>query len=143
MDDFPISDQTALAAQYVGKSLRDLPTPLVVLDRSKVKKNCVAMLQVCEKLDVGFRAHVKSHKTLELSQMQVGETGPANFIVSTVVEAERLAPFVKECQGKGRDASVSIFRYPASRVEIETMYLLTIDRYSMVYPSRSRLYHVW
>jgi hypothetical protein len=125
MDDFPISDQTALAAQYVGKSLRDLPTPLVVLDRSKVKKNCVAMLQVCER------------------QMQLGEPGPANFLVSTVVEAERLAPFVKECQGKGRDASVSISRNPASRVAIETMYLLTIDRYSMVYPSRSRLYHVW
>lgn len=66
------------------------------------------MLQVCQQLDVGFRAHVKSHKTLELSKLQVGENGPASFIVSTVVEAERLVGFVRDVQGAGREGSVSI-----------------------------------
>lgn len=97
-----------MASQYVGKRLEDLPTPAIVLDRSKIKKNCAAMLQVCQQLDVGFRAHVKSHKTLSLSKLQVGETGPANFIVSTVIEAENLFDYVLECQKNGREASVCI-----------------------------------
>jgi D-serine deaminase-like pyridoxal phosphate-dependent protein len=97
---YPISRKTAIASQYVGQRLQDLPTPAIVLDRSKIKKNCTAMLQVCKKLDVGFRAHVKSHKTLELSALQVGETGPANFIVSTLIEAEHLANFVSGEQTK-------------------------------------------
>ncbi|KAF1920399.1 putative serine dehydratase domain-containing protein [Ampelomyces quisqualis] len=64
------------------------------------------MLQVCKKLDVGFRAHVKSHKTIELACLQVGETGPANFIVSTLIEAEHLADLVLRWQGSGREASI-------------------------------------
>lgn len=104
---YPLSSKTALASQYVGKRLQDLHTPAIVLDRSKIKKNCAAMLQVCKKLDVGFRAHVKSHKTLELAAIQVGETGPANFIVSTLAEAENLAGFVVDLQAQGREASVS------------------------------------
>jgi hypothetical protein len=106
LDNYPLADHSSLVKQYVGKKLRDLPTPAVILDRSKIIRNCNAMLQVCQELDVGFRAHVKSHKTLELAKLQVGETGPADFIVSTVVEAEHLSPFVKECQSKGRGASV-------------------------------------
>jgi D-serine deaminase-like pyridoxal phosphate-dependent protein len=104
---YPLASQSSLASQYVGQRLQDLPTPAVVLDRSKIKKNCAAMLHVCQKLGVGFRAHIKTHKTLELSKLQVGETGPANFIVSTVIEAENLFPFILECQAKGREASVS------------------------------------
>jgi hypothetical protein len=108
---YPLSSQSSLASQYVGQRLQDLPTPAVILDRSKIKKNCSAMLQVCQALDVGFRAHIKTHKTLELSKLQVGETGPANFIVSTVLEAENLFPFILECQKKGREASVSQLVY--------------------------------
>jgi D-serine deaminase-like pyridoxal phosphate-dependent protein len=105
---YPLSPRDALASEYIGQRLEDLPTPAIVLDKSKIKKNCAAMLQVCQKLDVGFRAHVKSHKTLSLSRLQVGETGPANFIVSTVIEAENLFDYVLECQKKGREASVRI-----------------------------------
>ncbi|KAL5391517.1 hypothetical protein PMIN06_007405 [Paraphaeosphaeria minitans] len=103
-----LPSQAALQLQYVGKKLVDLPTPAVVLDRAKVRKNCEAMLDVCGKLGVGFRAHVKSHKTLELSKLQVGPAldKPANFIVSTLVEAENLLPFLLECQANGRESSV-------------------------------------
>ncbi|KAL1601745.1 hypothetical protein SLS60_006660 [Paraconiothyrium brasiliense] len=58
----PLPSLASLQLQYVGKKLEDLPTPAVVLDRAVVKKNCNAMLDVCDKLGVGFRAHVKSHK---------------------------------------------------------------------------------
>ena len=110
-ENYPLSSKTALVSQYVGKRLQDLPTPAIVLDRSKIKMNCAAMLQVCKKLDVGFRAHVKSHKTLELAAIQVGETGPANFIASTLVEAENLANFVLGWQARGREVSVGSSRW--------------------------------
>jgi hypothetical protein len=114
-NDYPLSDTTSLKARFLGQRLLDLPTPSIVLDRSLIKKNCAAMLQICRKLDVGFRAHVKSHKTMELSRMQVGdglpglEDTPAQFIVSTIAEAENLLRGVMEDQDTDRDAGVSSF----------------------------------
>jgi hypothetical protein len=43
--------------------------------------------------------------------MQVGESGPANFIVSTIAEAENLLPELRDAQGKGREASVCIMGF--------------------------------
>lgn len=109
---YPLADVASLKQQFVGQKLTDLPTPSIILDQHLIKKNCAAMLHICAKLGVGFRAHVKSHKTLELSKMMVGdglpgfESTPAQFIVSTVAEAENLAPFVKEEQERGRQATV-------------------------------------
>lgn len=108
-----LSDASSLKEQFVGKHLAELPTPSILLDRHLIKANCTAMLQICKKLEVGFRAHVKSHKTLELSRLQVGdglpglENTPAQFIVSTLAEAENLVGFVRGEQGRGRDAGVS------------------------------------
>ncbi|KAF2263551.1 hypothetical protein CC78DRAFT_273266 [Lojkania enalia] len=103
---YPLPTKSSLQWQYVGKNLNDVFTPAVVIDRSVVKRNCDAMLEVSKALGVGFRAHVKSHKTLELSKMQVGEDGPANFVVSTLIEAENLLSFLLECQAKDRPCSV-------------------------------------
>ena len=123
---YPLPTTASLQIQYVGKTLAELPTPSLIVDRAIVKRNCNAMLDVCKTLGVGFRAHVKSHKvclphptttyhtrrlteqqTLELAKLQVAQEGAADFVVSTVVEAENLLPFVLECQAKGRASSVS------------------------------------
>jgi hypothetical protein len=126
LENYLDSPLDALKAQYIGTHLATLPTPAIILDRSKIVRNCNAMLQVCRKLGVGFRAHVKSHKvspfpyahwrcvlnasqTLELSKLQVGGVegeGRVDFVVSTLVEAERLGEWVGECQGRGRSGSV-------------------------------------
>ncbi|KAF2731074.1 hypothetical protein EJ04DRAFT_514823 [Polyplosphaeria fusca] len=103
---YPLPSQSALQLQYVGKHLNDLPTPIPVIDRAVAKRNCNAMLDVCKALGVGFRAHVKSHKTVELAKLQVGHDGPADFIVSTLNEAESLLPFLIESQAAGRQCSV-------------------------------------
>jgi D-serine deaminase-like pyridoxal phosphate-dependent protein len=110
---YPLSPIDTLKQQFLGKRLADLPTPSLILDQALLKKNCTAMLDVCEKLGVGFRAHVKSHKTLELAEMQVGDglhrpgvDVPANFIVSTLAEAENLRGFVNEIRQQGRGANV-------------------------------------
>ena len=58
----PLPSTAALQLQYVGKKLSEVPTPAVVIDRAVAKKNCNDMLDVCQKLGVSFRAHVKSHK---------------------------------------------------------------------------------
>ncbi|UPX19235.1 D-serine ammonia-lyase [Ascochyta rabiei] len=109
---YPLSDLASLRAQFVGRKLTELPSPSIILDRSLVEKNCAAMLQICSRLGLGFRAHVKSHKTLELARLMVGDGlqgvhgRGAQFIVSTVAEAENLAPYVQQCQEQGREASV-------------------------------------
>ena len=52
----------SLRAQVVGKSLHDVGTPAVVLDLAKVEANCNLMLETVEKLGLGWRAHIKTHK---------------------------------------------------------------------------------
>ncbi|KAF1950288.1 hypothetical protein CC80DRAFT_509848 [Byssothecium circinans] len=114
---YPLPPTPTLKSQFLHKTLSSLPTPSLILDRALIHRNCTAMLHVCKELGVGFRAHVKSHKTLELSKLQVGEEGPANFIVSTVAEAENLAEFVKECQGCGRESSI-LYGVPVAQSSI-------------------------
>lgn len=59
---YPLPTQSSLHLQYVGKHLKDIPTPAAVIDRAIVRRNCDAMLEVCKALRVSFRFHVKSHK---------------------------------------------------------------------------------
>lgn len=68
-------------------------------------------------------------QTLELSKLQVGDKGPANFIVSTLMEAENLLPYLIESQAQGHEASVS------RRIRLMTLHVphLTPPRCSMVY----------
>ncbi|KAF2660676.1 hypothetical protein K491DRAFT_754483 [Lophiostoma macrostomum CBS 122681] len=105
---YPLPTQSSLHLQYLGQPLSSLPTPSAVIDRAIVRRNCNAMLQVCKELDVGFRAHIKSHKTLELSKLQVGSdpSTPAHFVVSTIIEAENLLPFLLDCVAIKRSCSV-------------------------------------
>lgn len=65
---YPVASDAALKLQYVGKNLQEVEPPAAVIDRAVVRRNCQAMLDICEKLGVGFRAHIKSHK---VSKMQL------------------------------------------------------------------------
>ena len=68
----PELPSTDFNAQYIGKSLKQLPTPAAVIDRAIATRNCQLMLDACagpggskstgKGLNVSFRAHVKSHK---------------------------------------------------------------------------------
>ncbi|KAF2679118.1 hypothetical protein K458DRAFT_315082 [Lentithecium fluviatile CBS 122367] len=111
---YPLPTTLSLQTQFVGLKLDELPTPSLILDLAIVKRNCKAMLDVCSTLGVDFRAHVKSHKTTELSKLQVGPAGPAHFVVSTLLEAEHLLPFVLQCQSQGRASSI-LYGVPVSQ----------------------------
>ena len=58
----PLPTQAALHEAFIGKNLKDVPTPAAVLDRAVVQRNCLQMLKACELLKLGFRPHVKTHK---------------------------------------------------------------------------------
>ncbi|KAJ5553549.1 hypothetical protein N7494_002927 [Penicillium frequentans] len=82
---------------YVGKDLADTNKPCAVLDLSIIRRHCERMKNTVKELGVAFRAHVKTHKTIELSEMQVDKTQPsAKFIVSTLLELETLFPLLQE-----------------------------------------------
>lgn len=59
---YPTSPAEALKAAYVGQSIRDVPTPAVVIDVAAVRRNCERMLRACDRLKLSWRAHVKTHK---------------------------------------------------------------------------------
>ncbi|KAF9880701.1 alanine racemase domain protein [Colletotrichum karsti] len=92
---------------YVGKDVDDVPKPAVVLDVAKTRRHCKSMLDAVKALGVGFRAHVKTHKTTELARLQVGEDSTdVKLVVSTVSELQNLLPLLKEFQVKGRKVNV-------------------------------------
>ncbi|GAW11656.1 hypothetical protein ANO14919_010040 [Xylariales sp. No.14919] len=107
-----------LRTRFVGKSLHHVPTPAVVLDLAKVEANCNLMLEAARRLHLNWRAHIKTHKTAELTRLQVGndDTTPVNIVVSTLAEAESVLPLLKEYQLVGRQVNMlySFPLYPSS-----------------------------
>lgn len=68
----------------------DINTPAFLVDRAIVQRNCDAMRNKARRSNVAFRPHVKTHKTIEVARMQVGNSsGP--ITVSTLAEAEFFA----------------------------------------------------
>lgn len=53
-------DPAALREEFVGRSLSELRTPALIVDRAAFKQNCAEMDTKVEKLGMRFRAHVKS-----------------------------------------------------------------------------------
>lgn len=116
---YPMSSQGQLKSLYVGRSLTDIPAPAAVVDLAKVRHNCKLMLNAVEKLGLSFRAHVKTHKTSEITQLQVGRhSRDVRLVVSTVIEAEKLVPLLKTYQERGAEVNV-LYGVPIglSRVE--------------------------
>ncbi|KAK4128641.1 hypothetical protein N657DRAFT_660259 [Parathielavia appendiculata] len=102
-----------LRARFVGKTLYEVPTPSVVLDLAKLEINCQRMLKATQRLGLLWRAHIKSHKTTELTRLQVGDTltTPVSLIISTIAEAENILPLLKEYQSRGRPVNI-LFSFP-------------------------------
>ncbi|KAF2862190.1 hypothetical protein K470DRAFT_269180 [Piedraia hortae CBS 480.64] len=113
---YPVPSTSALYLEYVGKSLQDVQTPALVLDRAIVQRNCQVMLDACDELQLGFRAHVKTHKTTEVTKLQVG-TGPVKLVTSTVSEVENLLPWLMKSKTEGKTVNV-LYGLPISRSSI-------------------------
>jgi D-serine deaminase-like pyridoxal phosphate-dependent protein len=109
----PTLSKDELRAQFVGKSLHDVQTPRAVLDLAKLELNCARMLDAVARLDLGWRPHIKTHKTTELLKLQVGSdpSTPVNIVVSTILEAENVVPILQEYQQSGRPVNV-LYGFP-------------------------------
>ncbi len=109
--------RTDLLEEYLGRSTSDLPTPAFIIDEHVVFRNCSQMLATARSISAQFRPHVKTHKTLECTALQLGLTmdsvatitddrrqiGPRNsetergrVVVSTLMEAYSLLPLVEQ-----------------------------------------------
>lgn len=88
-------DAAALKAEYVGKTLDQLPTPAFLVNRKTVEDNCQRMLDRARRLGASFRAHVKTHKTIEGTALQLGDYS-TRVVVSTLMEAWKLVPLAEK-----------------------------------------------
>jgi hypothetical protein len=68
---YPTSPKEALVKEFVGKSIAEVPTPAAVMNVAAARRNCERMLEAVKKLDLGWRAHVKTHKVSEGSFIRV------------------------------------------------------------------------
>ncbi|PYI11991.1 hypothetical protein BO78DRAFT_331947 [Aspergillus sclerotiicarbonarius CBS 121057] len=103
----PLASQSELRDFYIGKDISDVPKPAVVMDVAVIKRHCGSMLEAVRELGVGFRAHVKTHKTPQIARLQVGEeSSEAKFVISTVLEGEILLPLFEEIRDAGRKVNV-------------------------------------
>nr|OQO19209.1 hypothetical protein B0A51_13190 [Rachicladosporium sp. CCFEE 5018] len=115
---YPSPLVAALREHYVGRALKDVQAPAVVIDAAVARRNCKLMLETTRKLGVGFRPHVKTHKTTELTKLQVGEdTQDVKLVASTVSEIEHLVPYLQACKGEGRSINI-IYGLPVSASSI-------------------------
>ncbi|KAH7336596.1 putative serine dehydratase domain-containing protein [Rhexocercosporidium sp. MPI-PUGE-AT-0058] len=122
---YPLSIKEDLKKQFIGKSIKDVAVPAAVLDLGKVKNNCNRMLEAVESLDFGWRAHIKTHKTTELTKLQVGEgSRPVNIIVSTLVEAEHILPLLLEYKSAGRVVDL-LYSFPITPSAVERLALIS------------------
>lgn len=104
---FPLSPRDDLLRIFQNRLLSDISGPSAVIDIAKVRSNAQAMLATVKELQVSFRAHVKTHKSLEITRIQVGEScEDVRLIVSTVIEAEQLLPLLLEYQSRGAKVNV-------------------------------------
>jgi D-serine deaminase-like pyridoxal phosphate-dependent protein len=72
--------------------LSKLDTPALTVDLDVLEKNLVGMADRIQAARVGLRPHVKTHKTVELAEMQM-EHGAAGISVAKLGEAEVMAEF--------------------------------------------------
>lgn len=69
--------RSQLIEAYGGLSLATIRTPAAILDLRTVRKNCERMLDTsARQWHVAFRAHVKTHKTPQITLLQLAPHAP-------------------------------------------------------------------
>jgi D-serine deaminase-like pyridoxal phosphate-dependent protein len=119
----PLANKENLLKEYLGKKKSELPTPCFIVNRKVAASNCKKMLENANSINATFRAHVKTHKTLEgtILQLGKGENKTNKLIVSTLMEAWHLLPLVE--QGLANDI---LFSLPVIESRLNEMKLMII-----------------
>ena len=74
------------------KNIKELFTPCLIVEESKLSKNIQRIKSVVSKRNINFRPHLKTVKSKEITKMFVNEFG-SSAMVSTIEEIEQL----KDC----------------------------------------------
>ena len=67
--------------------IEDLPTPCLLIEKSRLEDNLRLMQQKAEANEVALRPHIKTHKSLAIARKQI-EAGAAGITAAKVAEAE-------------------------------------------------------
>ncbi|KAG4280866.1 hypothetical protein FPRO04_05580 [Fusarium proliferatum] len=81
---------------YIGKHVSELPTPSLVVNLPVLKTNVETLHRDVEKLGIGFRPHVKTLKSLEVTRLMMADGKYRGIIASTIPEIQGALPLVKE-----------------------------------------------
>ncbi|KAJ4486090.1 putative serine dehydratase domain-containing protein [Lentinula aciculospora] len=84
-----LPSRTELARHFVGKGLDELRTPAMIINRKVFAENCAAMHTKAKEWGTAFRAHLKTHKTVEGTRLQMISSADRTnaVVVSTLMEA--------------------------------------------------------
>jgi len=69
--------------------LEQVPTPALVLDAAKARRNVERLAAYAASHGIGIRPHTKTHKSVELARLQL-EAGARGLTIAKVGEAEAL-----------------------------------------------------
>ncbi|KAM5365665.1 hypothetical protein ACJA88_012401 [Fusarium oxysporum] len=81
---------------YLGKSVSQLPTPSFVVSLPIVQRNIARLHQDVSDLGIGFRPHVKTLKTLEITRLMLANGRYRSVVASTLAEMRGVLPLVQE-----------------------------------------------
>lgn len=102
----PTDLKTSLLNEFGGKHYKSLPTPSLIIKESVVDNNITKLLDALDTVNTGvenkikYRAHIKTHKTIEGSLKQLGYnvsgyngTKYSSIVVSTMREAYLISDY--------------------------------------------------
>ncbi len=75
------------ASVVTTRSLSDLPTQCLLLDRARLERNCARMRAIAAKHGVRLRPHLKTAKSMEVAEVALGDAAFRGGAVSTLEEA--------------------------------------------------------
>ncbi|KAG9116049.1 hypothetical protein FRC07_007482 [Ceratobasidium sp. 392] len=125
-----LPDKAALLAEFKGKTLNQLRTPAMVMDRSTFADNCARMHDRAAHLGTLFRAHVKTHKasfvesaTSEGTRLQLKSSSAQthSVVVSTLMEAWSIVQAGLVSDGTVKDL---LYGLPVSPAKIADLHAL-------------------
>ena len=79
-----------MAGSARGHSIDTIPTPALVLDATKVRRNIARMAAYTKSIGIANRPHTKTHKSIAIAGLQLA-AGAVGLTVAKVGEAETLA----------------------------------------------------
>ena len=85
----PLDTQFPQRLGQSGQSVRELPTPCLVLDLDAMNRNVQRMAAFCQRHGVRLRPHAKTHKSADIGRVQM-QAGAAGICVQKTSEAEAL-----------------------------------------------------